>query len=148
MEFYDAASPGSIPAGSYACLYADGLYKASAQQAARMKAVRWITVLGGADAAAYAGCADFEAGNPVYEGSALREWVQGRQAKGMRARVYTDLANLPLVRMRCAELKYEVWLATLDGRKLSANYTSGLWAVQFAGGVTAPYDVSCLYGEW
>jgi hypothetical protein len=41
-----------------------------------------------------------------------------------------------------------VWLATLDGNKLSAHYTAGLWGVQFAGGPTAAYDTSILYGVW
>jgi hypothetical protein len=148
MDFFDSANPSNIPAGSYACLYADGLYKASSEEAARFKAVRWITIEGGTAAAAYAGCADFEQGNPVYEGSALREWVQARANAGERARVYCSRSDLATVRMRCAELSYLVWLATLDGNKLKPSYTTGLWAVQYQGGMTAPYDISVLYGEW
>ena len=67
---------------------------------------------------------------------------------GKRARVYSDLSNLPTVRSELDGLDYLVWLATLDGNKLSANYTPGLWGVQFAGGPTAEYDTSILYCTW
>ena len=84
--FYDSVTPANIPAGSKACLYADGLYKAPLSAAKRFSAVRWITVYGGVTAAKYAGCADFETGNPVYANpTALRDWVMGRTSKGMRA---------------------------------------------------------------
>jgi len=149
MEFFDSVTPANIPAGAYACLYADGRYKATAAQATRFSATRWITVEGGAGAAAYAGIADYEAGNPVYENEgALRAWVAERAAKQLRARVYCNRATLPAVRQQLAELDYLVWIATLDGNKLKASYTTGLWAVQYQGGMTAPVDVSVLYGEW
>jgi hypothetical protein len=67
---------------------------------------------------------------------------------GKRARVYSDRSNLPAVRSELHGLEYPVWLATLDGNKLSADYTPGLWGVQFAGGPTADYDTSVLYGTW
>ena len=69
-----------MPAGKDAALYADGRYKVTPQQAKRFGQVRWITVLGGADAAAGAGVLDFELGNAAYEGNALRDWAQARQA--------------------------------------------------------------------
>jgi hypothetical protein len=148
MIFYDAVTPANIPTGAHACLYADGLYKATPAQAERFAAVRWITVVGGSAAAAYAGCIDFENGNPAYLGGALRSWVAARQAHGMRARVYCNRSDLATVRMRCAELTYEVWLATLDGNKLRPNYTTHLWAVQYQGGLTAKVDANILYGQW
>jgi hypothetical protein len=146
MDFYDSTQPQLIPEGAHACLYYDGDYAATAAQAKRFAAVRWITVLGD-----YRNCgvADFEQGNEVYsKPGALRDFVQGRIDMGTRARVYCDLSNLPTVRSDLEGLKYLVWLATLDGNKLSANYTPGLWGVQFAGGVDAEYDTSVLYGVW
>jgi hypothetical protein len=146
MDFYDSTQPELMPEGSHACLYYDGDYAATAEQAKRFAAVRWITILGD-----YANCgiADFEQGNPVFSQSgALRSFVQGRNNMGKRARVYSDLSNLPTVRSELDGLDYLVWLATLDGNKLSANYTHGLWGVQYAGGPTADYDTSILYGVW
>ena len=67
---------------------------------------------------------------------------------GTRARVYCDRANLPKVRSVLEGLNYLVWISTLDGDKLSPGYTPGLWGVQFAGGLTAEYDTSVLYGVW
>jgi hypothetical protein len=146
MDFYDSTQPELMPEGSHACLYYDGDYAATAAQAKRFAAARWITVLGD-----YRNCgiADFEAGNEVFSKSgALRAFVQGRINMGTRARVYTDLSNLPKVRSECEGLNYLVWLATLDGNKLNKNYTPGLWGVQYAGGVDADYDTSVLYGTW
>jgi hypothetical protein len=146
MDFYDSTQPDLIPAGTHACLYYDGEFAATPEQAKRFAAVRWITVLGN-----YADCgiADFEAGNAVFsEPGALRSFVEGRHKMGVRARVYCDRANLPTVRSELDGLTYLVWIGTLDGDKLSANYTPGLWGVQFAGGMTADYDTSVLYGVW
>lgn len=146
MDFYDSTQPDLIPAGTHACLYYDGEFAATPEQARRFAAVRWITVLGN-----YADCgiADFEAGNAVFsEPGALRSFVEGRHKMGVRARVYCDRANLPTVRSELDGLTYLVWIGTLDGDKLSANYTPGLWGVQYAGGMTADYDTSVLYGVW
>jgi hypothetical protein len=146
MDFYDSTQPDLIPEDTYAALYYDGDYAATPEEAKRFAAVRWITILGD-----YANCgiADFEQGNPVYsQPGALRAFVQGRMNMGKRARVYSDLSNLPTVRSELDGLDYLVWLATLDGNKLSPNYTPGLWGVQFAGGPTADYDTSILYGTW
>lgn len=146
MDFYDSTQPDLIPAGTAACLYYDGLYAATREQAKRFKAVRWITVLGD-----YLSCgiADFEAGNEVYDkAGALREYVQGRRDHGWRARVYCNRANLAKVRADLEGLSYLVWIGTLDGNKLSPDWTAGLWAVQYAGGETASYDTSILYGVW
>jgi hypothetical protein len=146
MDFYDSTRPDLIPADTAACLYYDGLYAATPEQAKRFRAVRWITVLGD-----YRNCgiADFEAGNEVYaKAGALRAYVQGRINMGTRARVYCDRSNLPKVRADLEGLNYLVWIGTLDGNKLSPDWTPGLWGVQFAGGEDAAYDTSILYGVW
>jgi hypothetical protein len=146
MDFYDSTQPELIPEGSHACLYFDGDFAATEEQAKRFAAVRWITVLGDF---ANCGVADFEAGNEVFsQPGALRAYVQGRKNMGVRARVYCDQENLPTVRSELEGLEYLVWLSTLDGNKLSASFTPGLWGVQFAGGVTAAFDTSVLYGVW
>jgi hypothetical protein len=147
MDFYDSVRPGLIPAGSYAALYYDGDFAAAPEATARLGPVRWITVTGDF---LHCGIADFERGNPVFSvPGALRAWVQGRISMGKRARVYSDLANLPTVRSLLAGLdSYEVWLATLDGSKLSASFTPGLWGVQYDGGETAEFDTSVLYLAW
>jgi hypothetical protein len=146
MDFYDSTQPAKIPAGSHACLYFDGDYAATPADAKRFAATRWITVLGD-----YRNCgiADFEAGNEVFsKPGALRAFVEGRKSMNVRARVYCDLSNLPTVRSELGGLEYLVWLGTLNGNKLSADYTPGLWGVQYAGGPTAAYDTSILYGVW
>ena len=148
MDFYDSTRPELIPAGSAACLYYDGDYAAlpGAGWETRFSQLRWITVLGDWE---NCGIADYEAGNAVYsQPGALRDFVQGRKYHGWRARVYCDRDNLPKVRQELDGLEYLVWLATLDGDKLSAGYTPGLWGVQFAGGLSADYDTSVLYGVW
>jgi hypothetical protein len=146
MDFYDSVSPEKIPAGTHACLYFDGRYAARPEAAKRFAAVRWITVLGDYR---HCGIADYEQGNEVYNrAGALREYVQGRINMGTRARVYCNRSTLPRVRSVLEGLHYLVWIGTLDGNKLSPNWTSGLWGVQYAGGMTAAYDTSILYGVW
>jgi hypothetical protein len=143
MNFYDSVSPEKIPADTHACLYYDGLFAAAPEQAKRFEAVRWITVLGDYRHA------DYEIGNEVYsKPGALRAFVQGRINLGLRARVYCNRSTLPTVRSHLEGLHYLVWIGTLDGNKLSPNWTSGLWGVQYAGGETAAYDTSILYGVW
>jgi hypothetical protein len=149
VDFYDSTRPGLIPEGAHACLYYDGDYKATAEQAERFQAVRWITVEGGAAAAAHTGAIDFELGNPAFTGSRLRDWAEARKAMNCRARVYTDLANLSKAMAQVTGLGNVVfWLATLDGDKLHAGWMPRLWGVQYAGGPTADYDQSVLYGAW
>ena len=148
ITFYDAARYENIPDHAYACVYADGIYACPPAQTVRFRATRWITVLGGADAAKYAGILDYELGNEAFAGDELREWVAARAAMKCRARVYCDRANLPAVRSKLEGLQYLVWIATLDGDRLSADWTPGLWGVQYAGGQTAEFDTSVLYGTW
>jgi hypothetical protein len=166
ITFYDAVTPGNIPAGAHACLYWDGLYKATAEEAARFAAVRWITVEGGAAAAAHAGAADAEQGNPVFDPALLREWAVARKAMNARARVYTDRGDLPRNWDAVSDLGNVVWwISTLsldNGRQWTAAELladvlaveqialepSSLWAVQYAGGMNAPVDTNILFGDF
>jgi hypothetical protein len=150
MDIYDSTKVHLLPASAHVLVYVDGRYAVSPADPAlkRFAAVRWITVTGNWRDA---GAADFERGNAIYaEPSALREWVQGRASINTRARVYHDRADTGLVRSRLfgLEAHYEHWIATLDGDKLSPGYLPNMWAVQYAGGVTANYDTSVLYGIW
>lgn len=148
-NFYDSTRPELIPAGTDACLYADGLYAASPEQAKRFANVRWITVEGGAPAAAYAGCIDFELHNPAYSPQALRDWAEARLKNEKRARVYCNRNDFPWASSIVSGLENVVWwIATLDGNKLSPTWTRNMWGVQYLGGISAAYDTSVLYGVW
>lgn len=146
-DFCDSTQPAKIPTGSRVCLYADGDYASGTADLGRFAGIKWITVLG----SQWAQIADFERGNAVFgDGAALRAWAGGMCHQGVKPIVYCDLSNLPAVRSRLAGLgrPYLVWLSTLDGDKLNASYTTGLFGVQYEGGVKADYDVSVLYGAW
>jgi hypothetical protein len=160
-DFYDSASQ-RFPAGAeYVALYGDGDYKAPASMARRFPHVRRITVLGD-----YATCgiADWEAGNAVFRGGTLRAWIEGRRRMNCLARVYCDRGNAEEALQQAAGMpNVRWWISTLDG---NPHWTAGelaldlaqnwhapiapdiLWGVQFAGGMTADYDTSTLFGAW
>lgn len=163
--FYDSARWGLIPEGADAALYWDGRYAPPASAMGRFGRTRRITVLGGAAAAANAGAADFESGNEVFTGNQLLEWAQARQAMNARARVYCDFENLPRAYSLVGHLRCVCWwLATLEldnGRQWTAEDLAAealrhevtvpletVWAVQYAGGMTAAYDTSLLLSDW
>jgi hypothetical protein len=160
--FYDSASPGKIPAGARACLYSDGEFVPTPAEVKRLGPVRWITVLGGASAAARAGCIDFETGNEAYVGAQLRQWALARKAMNCRARVYCNFSDSPKAHAQVSDLPNVVWwLATLDGHQMTAEQvvtrlaefgvhvgTDRIWGQQYQGGPTAPFDVSQLLGVW
>ena len=150
MDFYDSTKPSLMPAGSHALVYLDGRFAVAPSDPAlkRFAAFRWITVLGNWEGA---GAVDYEAGNQVYSTpGALRTYVQGRASRQLRARVYHDRSDTSrvLAELFGLEGRYEHWVATLDGNKLSASFLPDMWGVQYAGGVSANYDTSILYGEW
>jgi hypothetical protein len=164
--FYDAAEWRNIPAHANACVYADGAYSAVPDRPevlSRFAAVRWITVLGGSDAARYAGCCDYEQGNAAFGGTKLRDWAEQRKAMGCRARVYSDRANLSAAHAHVGDLPNVLyWVATLDNQPWTAaslaadihrNYgvtipASLIWANQNKGGQNALYDQSTLFARW
>jgi len=158
IEFYDAADYKNIPSGAHACVYADGEFYCPPAQTVRFRATRWITVLGGTDAAKYAGALDWEKGNRAFTGSELRDWAEGRKAMGCLARVYVDLANLPAAHKDVEGLpNVRYWIASWGPKKTAAQLaaeTGGLirpdqiWAQQFQGDATGGVDLSILFLTW
>ena len=166
-DFYDSATWQNIPRGAAALLYADGLYTAvpaRAEVERRFRAIRWITVFGGADAAPYAGACDFETGNSSFdEPGRLRAWAEARHQMGARARVYSDRADAARAWHETGDLPNVIyWVATLDNAPWSAANLAWelahrwnapipehrIWANQNVGGMTAPWDRSALFGAW
>lgn len=157
-EFYDSADREFPAAARYVCLYADGDYAVRPADSTRWPHVRWITVLGGENAARYAGALDWEKGNRAFTGTELRDWAAERKAMGCLARVYVDLANLEQAHKDVAGLdNVRWWLASWGEKRTAAELaaaTGGLikaetvWGQQFAGDTTGGYDSSVLLGTW
>jgi hypothetical protein len=158
MDFYDAARYENIPDRAYACVYADGIYACPPAQTVRFRATRWITVLGGADAAKYAGCLDWERGNEAFTGAGLRDWAEGRKAMGCLARIYVDLANLAAAHEDVDGLgNIRWWIASWGEKRTAAELAAAsgglikaeqVWAQQFQGDTTGGVDLSVLLGVW
>lgn len=170
-EFYDSnpgpfdTIPGHYPPGAKAAmLYADTSLEPGRrpQPNPGVEAVRYITRRGGPAAAAYAGAADYELGNVVFEGDNLRTWAQARGAGGWRARVYASRSDMARAYGQVGHLPNVVWwIPTLDNnphwtpalivasvRAVSAVSLpeDAVWAVQW--GTNDLYDTSYLFGEW
>jgi hypothetical protein len=156
-EFYDSAGR-HFPAGAtHVMLYADGLY-AVPPAGTHWRYVRWITVLGGTDAARYAGAADCEPGNDVFDLGKLAAWVKGRQEMKCLARVYTDLENLPRAHEAVGkELNVRWWIASWGEKRTAAELAAAagglikaetVWGQQYQGDTTGGYDTSVLLGTW
>jgi len=161
---YDAVTPANIPDGAHALLYADGSYKATAEQAKRFAATRWITVLGGVAAALSAGAGDYEPGNPLMDvAGRLEDWVGGRSGMGKLARVYVGRNHFAQAHALVGHVAcVRWWIPTLDGHELTAaelaasiKAESGidvpldlLYGQQFEGGMHALWDRSVIYGAF
>jgi len=162
--FYDSAGAKFPPGAQYVTLYADGRYEQPASAASKWPHVRWITVYGGAHAGRYAGILDWEAGNAGYPGTAnMVAWAEERKAMNCLARCYCNRSDLPRAHAAIGHLpNVRWWIATLDNVQRSeaamiANIRARtgivlppgvLWGQQFAGGMTAAWDTSILYGRW
>lgn len=157
-KFYDSTEPDNIPNGSDVVLYGDGKYVQTKYPYHRFGRVRWNTVLGTGDC----GAADYEKGNPVYNAGRLKQWAQYRHANNWRARVYCDRADIGRAIHELGDVPRVWWIATLDGHQWTSAALleniketekivippNQLWACQYAGGLTAKYDTSILYGPW
>jgi hypothetical protein len=76
FAIYDSVTPGSIPHGKFAAVYANGAYQASAKQVAGHKSVLWIDTNGSNPSAHVL---DVEPGDATPAGAAV--WVQHRLTK-------------------------------------------------------------------
>jgi len=115
---YDSVTPGSIPSGQPAAVYADGAYAASASQMAGHKSVLWIDT-NGSDT--NANVLDVEPGDATPAGAA--QWVQQKLSAhhDETAIVYTmrsdwqavqdDVAGLP----HWMQDKVQYWIADPTG---------------------------------
>ena len=160
-DFFDSASQQFPSGAEYVALYGDGEFKAPQSVARRFPHVRYITVLGD-----YATCgiADWEAGNATFKSGVLRAWAEGRRRMNCLARVYCDRSNAQEALEQVAGLaNVRWWISTLDNNphwtaeELAADLrdnwhadiaAADLWGVQFAGGMTAAFDTSSLFGAW
>ena len=170
-EFYDSnpgpfdTIPGHYPPGAeYAALYADTSLEPGyhPQPNPGIRNVRYITRRGGDPAAVYAGLADYEQGNVVYEGGNLGAWAAGRNSRSFKARVYCNRSDVEKAYPQVRELPNVYWwIATLDN---SPHWTPALivasiraitgisldpgriWGVQW--GTNDLYDTSTLFGDW
>jgi hypothetical protein len=142
IHFYDSASPENVPSGVHACVYVNG-FAWGERQIERMGAVRRISVLKEASWAKVASIIDVENGaaDPTDVVPFLHERLAHGQDDGT---AYVNRSNLEQVRslVQDAKLKCLFWVATLDGTMT----VEGAWAVQYHGGITAPYDLSVLHG--
>ena len=160
-KFYDSSDVSHFPPGvTHAAFYRDGRFAVPAGTLPGVER-RWITVLGGADAARTTGICDFERGNAAYIGTNLRDWAAERHAMGKRARVYCNRADAARALAEVRGLPAIWWIATLDGREwtaaelvadLRANWHADIalgdmWGNQFTDRQNL-YDVSNLFGVW
>ena len=161
IQFYDSASQRFPDDAEYVALYGDGEFRAPLSVGRRFPHVRYITVLGD-----YATCgiADWELGNAVFRSGVLRTWAEGRRRMNCLARVYCDRANSEEALSQVAGMpNVRFWVSTLDNNphwtadELAADLrdnwhadiaAADLWGVQFAGGMTADWDTSLLFGTW
>lgn len=144
IHFRDSASPENIPSGSYAAVYINGRFTWSQRDRERMAKIFCVSVQRDAFWAKFARCIDVE------KEAALPEDVPGfiaeRRAHGFNdATVYVNRSNIDAVKAEVEQHHLAppfYWVATLDG----TQHFEGAWAVQYAGGVNAPFDVSVLHG--
>jgi hypothetical protein len=157
-EFYDSAG-GHFPAGAtHVALYADGDFPFNVARSAEFRYVRWITVLGGTDAARYAGALDWEKGNQAFTGNELHDWAAGRKAMNCLARIYVDLANLEQAHKDVDGLdNVRWWIASWGEKRTAAELAAAsgglikaetIWGQQFQGDTTGGYDTSVLLSDW
>lgn len=93
---------------------------------------------------------DFEPGC-VWPVSSVVGWAHARRALHRPdLTVYTDRANFDLVydAMRAAGLSWHLWLATLDGTKVTEWQGMHVRACQYETEPEGRFDVSEVYDEW
>lgn len=140
---FDAARWQLIPHTAKAILpYADGRY-AWSNTHFPTTAYRYITVLGNPAV----DIIDFEPGC-VFNTATLQNWAHQRASKGLDITVYTYRDAFQIVEKALARFEWHLWLATLDGTKLTSYNGKALRGCQYTDR-QGLYDMSVIYdSEW
>lgn len=144
---YDSAAPHKIPDNAKAIFpYADGLYAAPWQkEMQRFKHAkrRHITVFGNAE---IANIYDIEKGDGrPYEAPGFIDRWRAIHGETQLATIYCSRSTLFQVLEFTGNRPFHIWLATLDGSAPTEFAGRKLIAVQYNGGMNAPYDKSVIY---
>jgi hypothetical protein len=139
-RIYDSVTPGTIPSGEVAAVYANGAYKTSAAQVAGHHSVLWIDT-DGSDPGA--NVLDVEPGDA--SPAAAAKWVRQRLTahSGTVAIVYTMMSDWQQVKHEMATLpagmrsKVRYWIADPTG---VPHVVAGASATQWSWGDN--YDIS------
>ena len=142
LHFYDSADPRNIATGVHAAVNIDGLYAWDERDIHRMTAIFRYVVHPTVAKAHLARGVDIENGDATVE-EAMPFLIERHKLFG-DATAYCSRSTLPELRARVntAGITVLEWVATLDG----TQEVPGAWAVQYQGGIHAPYDVSVLHG--
>lgn len=147
VHFYDAANSHNVPSGVYAAIPADGAFAWRETEIRRMEKVFMYTVLGGVGAARYARGIDIEQGDRANNPDEYMPFLIERTRTHGDATPYCNRSTHSSVAAACERAgilsKVHFWIATLDG---TMDFP-GAWAVQYHGGMTAPFDLSVLHGR-
>lgn len=146
IHFYDAANSRNVPSGVHAAIPVDGDFKWVKSEIDRMSKVFFYTVLGGPEAAHHARGIDIETGDRANDPGFYMPFLIERTKHYGDATPYCNRSTLPSVRQHCEHAgilhAMRFWVATLDG----TMDVPGAWAVQYQGGLRAPFDLSVLHG--
>lgn len=144
IHFYDAATSQNVPSGVHAAVYADGLYAWSESEVQRMGSVFRISVESAPHWAANARALDVESG-AASVGDVVPFIRERMRLHYDDSTIYVNRSNWDACKraVKNARLPEPLWwVATLDG----TQDVPGAWAVQYYGGMRAPYDLSVLHG--
>ena len=142
-HFYDSASPENVPSGVYAAVYINGDFRWPEDEIRRMSKVFGVSVEKEPSWARLARCIDLENGAGGIEDAA--PFIKARLHYGFDdGTVYVNRSNRDEVagRLQGAGITALNWVATLDGTMDVLD----AWAVQYHGGLNAPFDLSVLHG--
>jgi hypothetical protein len=147
----DAVNFGNVPKGAfkYAAGYLNGRFATPMSQLARFDGHLLIGVHpDDPTQARFVRCLDVERfdANPSDAPAFIRERIRHGHHD---ATIYCNRSTFPAIQKACAGLPYRLWLATLDGTKLTTFMGKTVWACQFETVRNADgplYDVSEIFG--
>jgi hypothetical protein len=145
---YDSTRPHLIPADAWGILpYPDGRFAWTEADLARFPHAhrRFISEFGNARLASIA-AVEIGALDPVEARGFIVE--RKRLFPEGTPTIYCDRARLPEVEAECAGLEFDRYIADWTGSPHWINGIERLVAVQFVGGVRAPYDKTLCKPGW